>query len=223
MSNNKILNLNRATGLIDDECHQSIYDIGNKSQFDYYIFSPNKVSVNANMLNERGVLSDNTGVVGKKAIQLESEFRNGKDGLAVTSEKSRKSKILPTRPVLSVPYMGYGKTAMVDPKKQADRLVGLDTRNNYKCLQKCDKRKWCDGTKCKKINGRCECNTIRNTACMCNTDRGVAIDRFEPLVPHVKQNVQNTQHIIESWVRGGVDTREIVRNSDYLKQIGRLE
>ena len=50
---------------------------------------------------------------------------------------------------------------------------------------------------------------------------GVNIDRFIPMVPCLEQNVQNTQHIIpEYWVRGGMDTRSIIRNIDYLQACG---
>jgi hypothetical protein len=222
MSNNKFLNLNTGTGFKDDKCEQSAYDFTNKTQLDYYLFESNKQSINSNVLNERGVLSNNIGVSGNKAIGIESKFRNGKDGYTVTSSKSRKTKILPTRSTLTTPFMGFGKTAVVNPKIQADRMLGKDTRIDYKCVNKCGKKKWCDGKNCKhKINGRCECNNMRNTACMCNSYRGVAINRFTPLVPHIKNNVQNPNHIIESWQRGGVDTREYIRNADYLKKFNK--
>ena len=44
---------------------------------------------------------------------------------------------------------------------------------------------------------------------------------FIPLVPHLAENVQNVDHIIPTyWVRGGMSTRTIVRNIDYLKSCG---
>ncbi len=47
---------------------------------------------------------------------------------------------------------------------------------------------------------------------------GVSIDNFIPLIPCIKDNVQNTDHIIpEYWVRGGMSTRSVIRNIDYLK------
>jgi hypothetical protein len=50
---------------------------------------------------------------------------------------------------------------------------------------------------------------------------GVSIDRFIPMVPCLEQNVQNVQHIIpEYWVRGGMDTRSVIRNIDYLQACG---
>jgi len=51
---------------------------------------------------------------------------------------------------------------------------------------------------------------------------GVSIDNFIHLIPCIQQNVQNTKHIIpEYWVRGGMSTRAVVRNIDYLKSCGK--
>ncbi len=51
---------------------------------------------------------------------------------------------------------------------------------------------------------------------------GVTIDRFTPLIGCIAENVQNTEHIIpEHWVRGGMSTRTVVRNSQYLQSLGK--
>ena len=55
----------------------------------------------------------------------------------------------------------------------------------------------------------------------CNTLSGISIDRFTPLVPHLQENVQDTKHIVpEYWVRGGMSTRNIIRNIDYMRTCG---
>lgn len=55
----------------------------------------------------------------------------------------------------------------------------------------------------------------------CNSLSGVTINRFTPLVPCLKENVQNIQHIIPTyWVRGGMDTRGQVRNINYYSECG---
>jgi len=55
----------------------------------------------------------------------------------------------------------------------------------------------------------------------CNTLSGISIDRFTPLVPCLEENVQDTKHIIpEYWVRGGMSTRNIIRNIDYMRTCG---
>jgi hypothetical protein len=46
-------------------------------------------------------------------------------------------------------------------------------------------------------------------------------DNFIPLVPSLAENVQNIDHIIPTfWVRGGMSSRTVVRNIDYLKSCG---
>lgn len=51
--------------------------------------------------------------------------------------------------------------------------------------------------------------------------RGVSIDRFIPLLKSVRDEVQNPVHLIPKyWVRGGMDTRSVIRNIDYLKSCG---
>lgn len=55
----------------------------------------------------------------------------------------------------------------------------------------------------------------------CNSLSGVTIDRFEPLVPCLRYNIQNPVHYIPKyWVRGGMDTRAYIRNTDYLRACG---
>jgi hypothetical protein len=55
----------------------------------------------------------------------------------------------------------------------------------------------------------------------CNTLSGITINRFTPLVPCLEENVQDTKHIIpEYWVRGGMSTRNIIRNIDYMRTCG---
>ena len=52
-----------------------------------------------------------------------------------------------------------------------------------------------------------------------NSLSGITIDRFTPLIPCIEENIQDTQHLIPThWVRGGADTRAVIRNIDYRKQ-----
>ena len=48
----------------------------------------------------------------------------------------------------------------------------------------------------------------------------VNYDRFMPLVPCLKDNVQNVKNVVESWKRGGEDTRETMRQSQFLESCG---
>lgn len=46
-------------------------------------------------------------------------------------------------------------------------------------------------------------------------------DNFIPLVPNLAKNVQNIEHIIPTyWVRGGMSSRSVIRNIDYMKSCG---
>lgn len=55
----------------------------------------------------------------------------------------------------------------------------------------------------------------------CGNYADVHIDTFTPLVPCLRDEVQNVKHIVpEYWVRGGASTRVIVRNIDYLRMCG---
>jgi hypothetical protein len=47
-------------------------------------------------------------------------------------------------------------------------------------------------------------------------------DNFIPLVPSIAENIQNVDHIIPTyWVRGGMSSRSVIRNIDYLKSCGK--
>jgi len=46
---------------------------------------------------------------------------------------------------------------------------------------------------------------------------------FLPMIPKLKEEVQDHRHIIpedskQDWVRGGLPTRQMVRNADYLRR-----
>ena len=55
-----------------------------------------------------------------------------------------------------------------------------------------------------------------------NTLSGITVPNFFlPLLPYLEYNVQNTKHIIEEeqgWVRSGVPSRTLIRDSDYLQR-----
>ena len=58
----------------------------------------------------------------------------------------------------------------------------------------------------------------------CNSLSGVTIGNyFTPLIPKLRDEVQNLNYIIpensmDSWVRGGLPTRQMQRNEDYLRR-----
>jgi hypothetical protein len=59
----------------------------------------------------------------------------------------------------------------------------------------------------------------------CNTLSGIYIDRFDPLVPCLKDNVQNPIHLVTEvvrpdWIWGGLPSRDLIRNTSYLQKCG---
>ena len=58
----------------------------------------------------------------------------------------------------------------------------------------------------------------------CNSLSGVTIGNyFTPMIPKLQDEVQNTKHIIPedsmgAWVRGGLPSRQMQRNKDYLRR-----
>ena len=54
-----------------------------------------------------------------------------------------------------------------------------------------------------------------------NSAASYSANNFIPLVPSLAENVQNVDHIIPTfWVRGGMSSRSVIRNIDYLKSCG---
>jgi len=58
----------------------------------------------------------------------------------------------------------------------------------------------------------------------CNSLSGVSIGNyFTPMIPRLQDEIQNPTHIIpedsmQSWVRGGLPSRQMQRNKDYLRR-----
>jgi len=55
-----------------------------------------------------------------------------------------------------------------------------------------------------------------------NVASSYSANNFIPLVPSIAENIQNPEHIIPTyWVRGGMSSRSVIRNIDYLKSCGK--
>lgn len=46
------------------------------------------------------------------------------------------------------------------------------------------------------------------------------INSFTPMIPCLAKNIQNPNHIIESWVRGGDMTRDTLKQKEFLEKNG---
>tara|TARA_B100001123_G_scaffold447883_1_gene606894 strand:- start:420 stop:1058 length:639 start_codon:yes stop_codon:yes gene_type:complete len=98
--------------------------------------------------------------------------------------------VLNTRPYNTVPYMGRG---VGNPKIELQLKEGTDTYQSRPCLDL--------------------------------TEENLTDYSFTPLVPNLKKNIQNPAHLIpevadKGWVRGGIPSRLLIQDSNYLQQCG---
>jgi hypothetical protein len=71
------------------------------------------------------------------------------------------------------------------------------------------------------INSRLNFGEDTRTSKSNNITSSYSANNFIPLVPQIAENIQNPEHIIPTyWVRGGMSTRTVLNNIDYLKSCG---
>ena len=71
------------------------------------------------------------------------------------------------------------------------------------------------------LSSRLKFGEDTRTSKSANALSSYSANHFIPLVPSLSENVQNVDHIIPTfWVRGGMSSRTVVRNIDYLKSCG---
>lgn len=129
-------------------------------------------------------------------------------------------------------YDGYGWTTNKGANIDSDsRLRNARNLTHLKYRQQLFQRPYATvpymGRGVGDVCAECFIRTGEDTAMNkpCNTLSGIYIDRFDPQVPLIKNNIQNPIHIIEedndtNWIRGGQPSRQVIRNKDYLKKCG---
>ena len=71
------------------------------------------------------------------------------------------------------------------------------------------------------LSSRLKFGEETRTSKSANATSSYSADNFIPLVPSLAENVQNVDHIIPTfWVRGGMSSRAVIRNMDYMKSCG---
>lgn len=192
------MNTYNLTSLNNDKCDKTFEEKNNEKIFEYTINGYRDLSKhNTKYLKDRGVFIGQTHHVDNKRVNKESEIKNGVLGNQITGEKSKSSKLLQPKNILGAPYMGNGKSAVVDPKIHSKRIGGILSRDNKSC------------TKCNK-----SCRIPNNTC----TNRGNLESTWwnQPPVKNGKK-LQNIDNIIPVWNRGGINTRNYIRNVECKK------
>jgi hypothetical protein len=111
-------NFNNYTSIGTDKCEKDSRDVGNKKMADYHLIRPgHSTSASTGHLADVGLNLQRTGNV----------FSNGEQNkLADTSKASR---LLNTRPFVTMPFMGAGNTSIVNPDKDSKlRYSSISTR-----------------------------------------------------------------------------------------------
>jgi hypothetical protein len=193
------MNTYNLTSLHNDKCDKTYEEKNYDKMFEYtmngYKDLKNK---NTKFINETGVFLGQTQHVDNKRINKESDIKNGVLGNQITGEKSKVSKLLHNANNVGNPYLGNGKSIIVDPKIHSKRIGGILTRDNKFC------------TKCNK-----SCR-IPNNIC---TNRGSMESTWwnQPNVKNAKK-IQDINNIIPRWQNGGINTRDYIRNIDSNKK-----
>ena len=187
----KQLNLNNLTRLRDDNCYNNTRDIQNMSAIDYLI-KPFKDCACPSQNVQQIAINEPT------ITYRDGYGWTGPDGCNIDADSAvRNSQNLTNMRYIQqlytrpYPTVPYMGRGTVNAELENILITGEDTSQKKQC----------------------------------NTLSGINIDRFVPLVDCLQKNIQNPIHLVEEvarkdWVRGGVPSRDIVRNTDYLMKCG---
>jgi hypothetical protein len=125
-------------------------------------------------------------------ISQSSDLRNGVTGNQMTAVRDRSTKSLTVRPEQGPAFRASGQMTLKHPDRRSELLMSAVTREK-KTMQE-PYAPYPDATH---------------------------FPGYIPLVPHLRENVQNVRHIMPTaWVPGGMSTRAVVRNMDYATACG---
>ena len=189
---NNTLIVNQKSDFKNDDCYKSVYDNSNNKMFELQLY-PNVDTQNKKKVDHRDEYITSSNVVGI----LQTNNYDNKGEIVDTSTDIRNGK--------------DSNTNLTSKKELDTRLfpgAPLVARGQsiLKNPDLSSRLKYGEDTRVTKSN---------------NVATAYSADNFIPLVPHLAENVQNTEHIIPTfWVRGGMSTRTVIRNIDYLKSCG---
>lgn len=172
----------------NDECFLDQNSIQNASTCNYVLQNYN--ASNCSMKKQIDLATSQPGIFYKGTYNLGSEGCNVQDSsnlLIGSIQTNPKCKLdLQQRPFLTVPYLGRGS---VNPVTESQIQQGESIINK---------------------------KTVNNMSEKCYIKY-----HHTPLLPSVQENITNPNNLVEDsakngWIRGGVPSRELTRDSEYL-------
>jgi hypothetical protein len=190
--NYKELDVNKSTQLNDDYCEKESIIRNNQKMHQYHQYQGQS---STSMNNQNYLNSLNTHGM------YQGKSRDG-SGLYVDKDSSMRN--------------GKNGNILTSTKSKSSKILDTSQHLNTPFLGSGESVLKHPDLKSKLLSGE---DTYMPKSC--DTLSGISIDRFTPLVPCLKENVQDTKHIVpEYWVRGGMSTRNIIRNIDYMRTCG---
>lgn len=185
VSQNKV-NLHGLTKLNDDNCLLTERNDQSVNASDYMLSNFRSCDKNFSDVLTRS--TDNQGIIIKDGYDVAGKGINESNKLRVGEYKSRPKPVqqLFERPYLTIPFMGRGSG---DTPVETELITGDATfKNRFLSLAE-------------------------------NQDKSLDL-QYTPLVKNLKDNIQNPNNLVEEkvnpeWVRGGMPSRQIVKDLDY--------
>tara|TARA_B100000674_G_C37829852_1_gene910022 strand:- start:491 stop:1138 length:648 start_codon:yes stop_codon:yes gene_type:complete len=130
---------------------------------------------------------------------------------------------------------GYGYSAMNGCNIDVDSNLRNNTEalTNKKCIQTLNERPYKTvpfmGRGLGDINQELDVlqgvSTFVNKSCNTLAEYDYSDRHFIPMIEKLEKNVQNTKHIVNEdaspdWVRGGIPSRQLIRNKEFLEKCG---
>ncbi len=180
------LSIHNQASLVDDNCLQTERNNQNVEHSDYLL--TNFRTCESNLVNVLNIASENKGVTVRDGYDVNSTKIDDNSNVRFGNVESRPkcSQQLFTRPYKTVPFMGRG---VVDNAEENELRTGNATFKDRHLGKEENQQRSLD-------------------------------NHLTPLTKNLSDNIQNPMNLVEevnddAWVRGGVPSRQIVKDLDY--------
>lgn len=191
----KILNINNLSSIDDDKCEvtsKTIQSMG-PSQYIFYDYNNDKCG----NVNARDIQTSEVGI-NFSGERGNIQTMTGKDGCLINKDTNLRREKLTNKKYIN--QLVSNRLSLTTP--YISGIYDVDNENKLvSLLTSTDK----------------PCNSL------VNSNHKVESHYFTPMIDKLHSEVQDTDHIIQenvddNWVRGGLSTRDIMRNVDYNKR-----